>query len=338
MSGAEFVAVLGIAASAVQVVETCNRIIGRIREYHQEVVFYDLRIQLELFSKEIDHLQSQNHRQAIDSDIEASLDAALRECRSQLERLDQLIQSLIPSPSSSKMKGFFQGIRSAKKSKKIQDILRVLDIYRGVILFHLTRRTLQNTSSIPRLIATIEDKIRSDRSTSSPLPSGDSKGLSALEDKNTALIPPRRNQPKLNLRRSSNCARSMCKCSCHLSLLDPSETQTSTSFMPTIFCGCDSREYHWAMQLFRKTYFFRLSLHWQHEQLIVFSLNNYVTAAFTSPGFLILYKCEVGIMDLDQAQKELKSLRKKGEISFREVNPAGKGWIVARSPILKIYP
>jgi hypothetical protein len=162
MSGAEFVVVLGIAASTVQVVESCNRIIGRIREYHQEVAFHDLRIQLELFSKEIDHLQSAYHRQAIDSDTEASLDSALRGCRGQLVRLDQLIQSLIPPPSSSKMKRFIQGIRSATKSKEIQDFLRVLNIYSWVILLHLSRRTLQNTSSIPRLIATVEDNIRSD--------------------------------------------------------------------------------------------------------------------------------------------------------------------------------
>jgi hypothetical protein len=47
---------------------------------------------------------------------------------------------------------------------------------------------MQNTSSIPRIIALVEDSICSDQSTLSLPSSSDSMGLSALKDMNTEQL------------------------------------------------------------------------------------------------------------------------------------------------------
>lgn len=70
MSGVELVAVLGIAASAIQAVKSCTKIINRIRKYHQAVAFEDLATQLQLFSREINHLRSPVGCEGLDSATE----------------------------------------------------------------------------------------------------------------------------------------------------------------------------------------------------------------------------------------------------------------------------
>jgi hypothetical protein len=63
------------------------------------------------------------------------------------------------------------------------------------------------------------------------------------------------------------------------------------------------------------------------------SLNYYGMVNCTSPGFIILYRCQEGLMDLPQARDELRTLRAKGVINFKEVGPSGMGWVEA-SPLI----
>jgi hypothetical protein len=48
---------------------------------------------------------------------------------------------------------------------------------------------------------------------------------------------------------------------------------------------------------------------------------------YTSPGFMILFSCREGLIGLQQAHDELRSLGEKGKINFGEVDPSEKDWI-----------
>jgi hypothetical protein len=89
MSGAEFVAVLGISASAVQVVETCIKVLKRIQQFRQlSSAFQDIALQLPLLMQDIEALNSPDYRQLLDATTENALVRVLEGCRRQLHALD----------------------------------------------------------------------------------------------------------------------------------------------------------------------------------------------------------------------------------------------------------
>lgn len=58
MSDAEFVAVLTVGASVVQVIEGCAKVVSRVREYHRNIAFQDIANPLPLLSKDVEALGS----------------------------------------------------------------------------------------------------------------------------------------------------------------------------------------------------------------------------------------------------------------------------------------
>jgi hypothetical protein len=81
-------------------------------------------MQLELFSKDVGTLRNPSYRQQIDQATEAVLDGVLEGCSRQLEKLDHMIQSLIPAPNSSTVKRTLYGFRSVRKERKYAKSLR----------------------------------------------------------------------------------------------------------------------------------------------------------------------------------------------------------------------
>ena|SRR2546429_605690 len=105
MSGAEFVALLGIGASTIQVVEACIKVLNRIQQFRQlNSAFQDLALQLPLLMQDIEALNSPDYRQLLDATTEKALVRVLEGCRRQLDALDKLIQTMTPTETSSKLK------------------------------------------------------------------------------------------------------------------------------------------------------------------------------------------------------------------------------------------
>ena len=146
MSGAEFIAVLSIGASIVQVVEAYSKILSRVQEFRQNAAFYDLSVQLSLFKMDIEAIDSPEHKSSLDSATEEALVRVLEGCRRQLDKLDRLIQSLVPAPFSSKLMRVTKGLQSVGKNSKIQEIVGVLSGYKSTISVHLASRQIQNLS------------------------------------------------------------------------------------------------------------------------------------------------------------------------------------------------
>jgi len=333
MSGVEFVAVLGIAASALQVVESCTKIIKRIRQYRQAVAFEDIIVQLELFSRDVDYLSSPAGRQVLNPLTETVVLNALDGCRRHLGRLDEIAHSLIPAANSTKLKRTIYGIRSVRKDKEIRDIIGVLSTYQLTIQFHLLRCNMQTTAQILDRIDFPKEKIPAAISMESMTPADNGSSSLILGDHDTTAAHWRPQKFKHNQKRSSKCARGVCTCSCHVSKKSSSVSWMAISLLQTVFYGCEDREYAIALHLFRTICILHLSLHWQEGVAIKCGLDYHGTVNYTSPGFMILHRCREGLMDLQQARNELRVLREKGEINFKEVDPSGDGWIEASSLI-----
>ncbi|KAK2749585.1 hypothetical protein FQN57_005807 [Myotisia sp. PD_48] len=175
MSGAEFVAVLGVVASAIQIVAACDRLSQRLEEYRLNIPLQDVTAQLPLLSSAIGVLTKlskspsdsssslsvstnsstvklHNHEHEdidpaetflFDSTAEESLKRVLEGCRRQLDKLEQIITELTPDQNASVFKKRMKALRSLGKDKKIRDILGLLDQYKSTITLHLATRRIE---------------------------------------------------------------------------------------------------------------------------------------------------------------------------------------------------
>lgn len=164
MSGAEFLAGIGIAASIIQVVDCCSKIIDRVKEFRQNTAFADLNCQLSLLIKDIEVINTPEYKRLLGPTEEEALERVLEGCRRQLLKLYLIIQRLAPAESSSAFKRVFKGVQSLGKEKKIQKISGILSGYKSTINLHLalhrirdlhiTRDTSTSTKSffdVPRI-------------------------------------------------------------------------------------------------------------------------------------------------------------------------------------------
>lgn len=137
MSGAEFLAGMGIAASIIQVVECSSKIIDRLRAFRQNAVFTHLACQLSLMLKDIEVINTPECKKCLNPATEKSLELVLEEFHGQLLELYQIIQRLTPTESSSTVNRVFKGIQSFRKDTKIREISGILSDYKSTINMHL---------------------------------------------------------------------------------------------------------------------------------------------------------------------------------------------------------
>jgi hypothetical protein len=138
MSGAEFLAVLGIGANIIAVVDACNQIINRIQLYRHNLAFQDLILQLPLLVSAIERLRAPEYCELLDSSTEKALIRVLEGCLRQLQILENLIKDLTPSNAASKLQRTWKGIRSFGKDTKLREINGILAEYKSTITLYLS--------------------------------------------------------------------------------------------------------------------------------------------------------------------------------------------------------
>ena len=84
MAGAEVIAVIGLGASIIQVVDGCNKILNRVQAFRKNMAFQDIELQLPLLMKDIENLNSPEYRELIDEATERALARVLEGCRRQI--------------------------------------------------------------------------------------------------------------------------------------------------------------------------------------------------------------------------------------------------------------
>lgn len=141
MSGAEFVAVIGIAASVIQVVDSCKRVIDRLRDFRDNLQFEDVSIQLALLMTDVQRLESQDAEASLDKATKEALARVLQGYLRQLNALDELLQSMTSAETASKFRRTWKGIRSFGKDTKLRRIMGILTEYKTTLNLHLSARS-----------------------------------------------------------------------------------------------------------------------------------------------------------------------------------------------------
>jgi tetratricopeptide (TPR) repeat protein len=139
MSGAEFVAVLGITASASQVIEAGGKILHKIQEFRSNIsAFRHLEDQLPLFIHDVQALTNAISDGLMDEPSEHMLSRVLSGCSAQLVKLEKLVESVSLSKASSRSKKVFRALRSYAKDSAIRETLGILSQYQHTITMHLS--------------------------------------------------------------------------------------------------------------------------------------------------------------------------------------------------------
>jgi hypothetical protein len=147
MSGVEFVALLGISASVIQVLEACTKVLRLVQQFHNnDAAFQDLALQLPLLAQTLESLNTPAYRQRLDAATEKALMRVLEGCRRQLDALDGLIRSMTPAETASKLKRTWHGFRSFGKDTRLREIVGVLAEYKATITLHLSAQQTEQVA------------------------------------------------------------------------------------------------------------------------------------------------------------------------------------------------
>lgn len=317
MSGAELVAVLSVGASVIQVVDACNKLIDRIKQYRSNAAFIRLRSQLQLFTSNIKALENTNRKDENLEEEEVLLHEVLAGCKLRIEELDSLVISLVPGPNSSTLSKTVHAVRTFFKDHRVKAILEDLNDYREVILLHICRETEQNTR---RLLFLFEEQQMARQAHQSTRPI-EPTGPAVDQDHFPMRLRSHRQRRRGDGR---SCASGECTCPCHKR---SSRAWLVKSTVRPAGCGCSGEQYVLRATVLGKSVQLNLGASWANGFSLVCTIKvkNIVDEGYT--GFQVLRQCLNGKITVEHALLELETLHRCGVIDFEDSTKFGTGYL-----------
>ncbi|KAF2445200.1 hypothetical protein P171DRAFT_291512 [Karstenula rhodostoma CBS 690.94] len=139
---AEALAIIGITASVLQLVDFGSRLLKRLETYQTQVgeipeAFRHIKAELPVLLDALRQTQS-----AIDSgvqdDTKHAFIPAIEGCKAQITLLDDIIVKALPSPSDSRIKRGGKSIQSFRYDARVEKIISVIRGYIQTLTFHAT--------------------------------------------------------------------------------------------------------------------------------------------------------------------------------------------------------
>lgn len=158
---AEALAVIGITASIIQLVDFGSRLLGRLDTYQTQIggipeAFRHIKAELPVLLDALRQTQS-----AIDSgvqnDTKNALIPAIEGCKAQITLLDEIIVKALPGPSDSRIRRGGKAIQSLRYDSRVEKITSVIRGYIQTLTFHAAtvsrdtspKRPLAPSSTVP---------------------------------------------------------------------------------------------------------------------------------------------------------------------------------------------
>lgn len=314
MSGAEVVAILSIGASVIAVVDACNKLIDRIKEFRGSAAFVSLRSRLQLFSSNIKSLDKITSTGVAFDEEEQLLRDVLQGCKDTIEELDSLLTSLLPEPNASAWKKTRHAVRAFLKDHRVRAVLEELQEYQNTILFHLSSKAEQNTRKAIFLLE--EQKMALQMRQVST--SGDVFSSHSAQDPSSALY-------RQQMTVGTGCGFNDCHCFCHLQPHADGFTGYSAGISR---CRCQGIQYELRTILLRKLFQVSLAASWSNGLSVAFSIKSKNVVRDDNPGFELVGKCiySDGIT-FEEARAGLRALRDSGIIDFNDTTENGHGYL-----------
>jgi len=137
----EPVTAIGLAAAIVQFVDIGAKIVKRLSDFSNNIeeipkAFRQIKTQLPLIIDGVRRIQDQVKSNDINPSSEEALLPVLRECQEAAQRLEELLEHILPPATASFLQRRTKAIVSLRYDSKVQDIAETLANYVSVLTFH----------------------------------------------------------------------------------------------------------------------------------------------------------------------------------------------------------
>lgn len=137
---AEALAVIGIAANIVQLVDFGTRLLDRLETYKNQVdripeAFRHVKTELPVLLDALRRTQSAIDH-GVHDDTKSALIPAIEGCKAQITLLDDIIVKALPSPTDSRFRRSGKAIQSLLYDTKVETITSVIRGYVQTLIFH----------------------------------------------------------------------------------------------------------------------------------------------------------------------------------------------------------
>jgi hypothetical protein len=337
MSGAEFLAIVGGVSACLHIVNSTKKILMLIRSgpYGEQLTLQVCGILLRCnYLEELEKL----HDLTDETETTALADIC-HHASQQLKTLEALLAPHDVSERCSKRREIFNTLKQGERIKKAQKLLADLDAtlettYR-LISIRLQHRTYMIVAQTAQQSQTPVVNLSLDETNG---PASDTRLICENENAG-ALVQVHRGhlmgacipQPFYN----SRCSRGTCSCRCHGLSKDVYrhswiEGSSWLSFITK--CACDSKTFHWSVNMFQKQLSFKILVEYQRGFSLNVSLPIRNTVPRTSPLFVVLLKCQEGLMKLDDALVSIREILDARGGSIYDINHNGEGWFEVSAP------
>ena len=118
---AEALAVVGIVASIVQLVDFSSKVLSRLNEF-QSNSFRNVKVELPLLLDTLKHVNKDISASLIADEIQKSLLPVIEACQTQIESLDAVLVKTLPAPGDSRTQRTRKAISSLSQEAKVEKI------------------------------------------------------------------------------------------------------------------------------------------------------------------------------------------------------------------------
>lgn len=138
---AETLAVVGVVANIVQLVDFSSKVLVRLDEFHSSLgeipkSFRHIKAELPVLRDTL-----QQTKDAIDAGFvreksKIALTPAIEGCMEQIQSLDAILTKTLPTPNDSRLKRGTKAIWSLHQDAKVESITKVIQGYIGTLTFY----------------------------------------------------------------------------------------------------------------------------------------------------------------------------------------------------------
>ena len=138
---AEALAVVGIIANIVQLVEFGSKILHRLTEFQSSVQdvpesFRHIKAKLPLLLHTLQQTKEAIDAGRVNDETTKTLDPIIQGCREQIELLDATLAKTLPSPNDTPGKRRIKAILSIPQDAKVEKIVKTLHSYIRTLTFY----------------------------------------------------------------------------------------------------------------------------------------------------------------------------------------------------------
>ena len=147
---AEAIATISFVSAVATLIEIGSTVVGRLNDFREKAqdvpgAFKHIKAQLPITIDSLRRTEAEAQAGNVDSDTQKALTPALDGCYSQIRRLDEILDQVLPGEKDSSWTRKTKALRSISTDKEVRSLLQELDRY-------LLRFVLHNTSDTSRAL------------------------------------------------------------------------------------------------------------------------------------------------------------------------------------------